>query len=97
MRKRPILVEFASKSDKDKIFKNLNQLKGNNEFKGISITDDYTTAEREMINEYIIKARELNSREEEDGPLYCVRGTPKNGLRIIKIKKVQPTPTPSED
>jgi len=44
-------VEFQSEQDKDKIMRSLPNLKGKTEYKGTSITDDYTVAERELIND----------------------------------------------
>ena len=87
--KRPIIVEFNSEHDKDIIMRSLKNLKGNSQYKGISITEDYTVAERELIKDYRTEAKDLNARNECDDFFYCVRGTPKNGLYIKKIKKVK--------
>ena len=67
--------------------RSLRNLKGKNEYKGISITDDYTVTEREMIKDYKTEAKDLNAKKESDDFFYCVRGTPKNGLYIKKVKK----------
>ena len=67
--------------------KNLNKLKGKESYNGISITDDYTVAERELVNDYRREAKELNANNEGKDYTFCVRGTPKNGLFIKKIKK----------
>ena len=85
--KRPILVEFSSERDKDLLMRSLRNLKGNSKYNGISITDDYTLAQREMINDYRTEAKEMNSKNENNEHYYCVRGTPKNGLFIKKVKK----------
>jgi hypothetical protein len=85
--KRPIIVEFQSEQDKDKIMLSLPNLKGKTEYKGTSITDDYTVAERELINEYRREAKELNAKNETREYVFVVRGTPKNGLYHKKIKK----------
>ena len=85
--KRPIIVEFQSEQDKDKIMRSLPNLKGKTEYKGTSITDDYTVAERELIKEYRREAKELNAKNETGEYVFVVRGTPKNGLYHKKIKK----------
>ena len=71
---------------------NLKNLKGNDMYTGISITDDYTVSERMMIKEYANRAKEENKNETENSKyVWRVRGTPKNGLTIKKIMKVKPT------
>lgn len=89
--KRPILVEFSSEHDKDLLMRSLRNLKGNTEYNGISITDDYTLSQREMINDYRKEVKEMNSKNENSEYFYCVRGTPKNGLFIKKMKKTATT------
>ena len=76
--KRPIIVELQSEQDKDKIMRSLRNLKGKTDYNGISITDDHTVAERELISDYRRKAKELNAKNETGEYLFCVRGTPKN-------------------
>lgn len=87
--KRPIIVELSSENDKDIIMRSLKNLKGNSQYKGISITEDYTVAERELIKNYRTEAKDLNARNECEDFFFSVRGTPKNGLFIKKIKKVK--------
>ena len=65
----------------------LKNLKDVPQFRGISITDDYTLAEREMIKEFQQKARKMNDDNPEEETVYRVRGCPKNGLCLKKIKK----------
>ena len=48
-KKKPIKVELQKELDKEKILTNLRNLKSNIEYKGISITEDYTTSERQML------------------------------------------------
>ena len=48
-KKRAIKVYLGSEVGKINIMKNLKNLKGNELYKGLSITEDYTVAEREMI------------------------------------------------
>ena len=85
--KRPIIVEFNTEHDKDVLMRSLRNLKGKCEYKGISITDDYTVTEREMIKDYKTEAKEMNAKNESEEFFFCVRGTPKNGLYIKKVKK----------
>ena len=46
---RPILVQLRSEVEKIKVMSNLRNLKDVTKYTGISITDDYTLPEREMI------------------------------------------------
>ena len=48
-KKRPILVQMKDEDDKSKVMDNLKNLKGLQEYRGISIKDDYTLAEREIF------------------------------------------------
>ena len=76
--------------DKDKIMTNLRNLKDQNEFKGISITDDYTLTERQIIKVYSDKAKEYNEEESQFKIHLARQGTPKNGLILKKILKQRP-------
>ena len=61
--------------------KNLKILKGNELYKGISITEDYTVAEREMIRKMSEEIKTKNSQELPNSKyVYKLRGTPKNGF-----------------
>ena len=67
---------------------NLRELKGQERFRGMSITDDYTLAKRQMIKMYSEKAKENNNKETPNSPyVWRVRGSPKNGLRLKKFPK----------
>ena len=82
-----------NEEDKDKIMSNLNSLKGNEDYKGLSVTDDYTVTEREMIREFNEKAKLRNSQETPDSRyVWKIRGSPKNGLIIKRFQK-RPTET----
>ena len=48
-RNRPILVQMQTVDDKNKVMTNLRNLKGLAEYQKISIKDDYTLAERDMV------------------------------------------------
>ena len=65
-------------------------MKGNELYKGISVTDDYTINEREMIREFVKKAKKENEKEDKDKEsnyIWRVRGCPKNGLTIKRLTK----------
>ena len=84
---RPILVQLNTEEEKTRIMSNLRSLKDVQLFIGISITDDYTLAEREMIKTYRMRAKELNDENVNTETVIRVRGCPKNGLFLKKIKK----------
>ena len=67
---------------------NLRDLKGRQEFKGISITDDHTWNEREQIKKFMKDAKEQNLKEPETSYyVWKVRGTPKTGLHLKRLEK----------
>ncbi len=83
---RPMKVTMKTKGDKEKVFSRLNRLKDTvDEFGKISITEDYTQSERDLIKSWTEKAKEKSSNDKTH--VYKVRGNPKNGLRIIRFKK----------
>ena len=87
--KRPIKLTLKSEEDRDKVLDNLRNLKGKSQYKGISVTADYTYSERQLIRDYRDRANLKNDKEEEKSKhVWRVRGTPKNGLSIKRIKKV---------
>ena len=49
-----------NEEEKNKIMANLRNLKDQVAFKGLSVTDDYTIAERQMIKEWTDKVKENN-------------------------------------
>ena len=86
--KRPIKVILDSEAQKDSVMENLRNLKGNNEYKGISVTDDNTRKDRELIKEWATKAKEANEKEDPDSQFeWKVRGTPKNGMSLKRFWK----------
>ena len=90
---RPIKVVMNNEEAKNKIMENLRNLQGQEDFKGVSITDDYTISERRLIKEWTDKAKSNNEKEPADSKyIWRVRGTPKNGLQLKKLLK-QRTPT----
>ena len=86
-KKRPIKITLSNVSDKNKIMENLRNLKDKG-YNGISITEDYTFAEREMIKDFREKAKSANEQLAPDSEMtWVVRGNPKNGLFTKKVKK----------
>ena len=85
---RPLKVVLSSPNEKNKVLYSMKNLKGNELYKGISVTDDYTINEREMIREFVKKAKKENEKEDkESNYIWRVRGCPKNGLTIKRLTK----------
>ena len=83
---RPIKVVIKSKMDRKAVMSKLNRLKGTEEeFGRISVTEDYTQTEREMIKTWNAKAKEKSAADKVYS--YKVRGDPKNGLRLVRFKR----------
>ena len=92
--KRPIKVILQSEREKEKVMSNLFNLKGKNMYKGISVTEDYTISERQMIKNFTSKGKERNSAESDNTDyVWKVCGTPKNGLVLKRFKKSITNPT----
>ena len=86
--KRPILVVMHSEQGKYRIMENLKQLKGQEKYQGISVTDDHTIKDRNLIKDWVEKAKEANASEPVDSPYQGeVRVTPKSGMRLKKFQK----------
>ena len=83
---RPIKLIMSSKKAKDNVMQNLRKLRDTEDYFGkISVTEDYTQTEREMIREWNAKAK---SKSENDADYnYKVRGNPKNGLSLKRYAK----------
>ena len=99
-KKRPLKVTFKTEDEQQKILRNLRNLKGNHEYIGVSIKEDYTFNERQYIRTFVEKAKAMNALEETkmSDTVWRVRGTPKNGLtlkRFTKKKEVQGQNWPS--
>ena len=85
---RPIKLVMNSTENKYQIMSRLVNLKNAEEkFKKLSVKDDYTFEERQIIKIWHQKADEKNKNE--NTTMWKVRGTPKNGLRIVKVMKKQ--------
>ena len=61
-RARPIKLVFNNEDDKQKVYNNLKNPKGNASYKGISIKEDYTFNERLLIKEFADQAKENSSK-----------------------------------
>ena len=59
-------------------------MKGHTSYHRISVTDDYTLAERELINQYRQEAQKKNAREENENYYFAVRGSPRTGISLKK-------------
>jgi len=89
-KRRPIKVTLKSQTDKDTIMKNLKNLKGITKYGKISVTDDYTKAERQMFKTWTDKAKEMNDKEPEESTIiWRVRGSPTNGIYLKKFEQNQ--------
>ena len=83
-KKRPLKVILKSADDKRQILSSLNKLKNADaSVRGVSVRDDYTIEERKLIRSMHEEARRKN--EADNVTHWKVRGTPKNGLRVVKI------------
>ena len=89
---RPLKVVFNTEKEKRNLFANLKALKGLEKYQGISISDDYTRAERDMIKTWATQAKEKNTLEPKDSNvIWRVRGNPKSGLMLRKFAKAPST------
>ena len=71
------------------MLKQLKHLKGKTLYKSINITADYTYSERQLISDFREKANIKNDIEEDkENFIWRVRGTPKNGLFLKRLNKV---------
>ena len=85
---RPVKLVMESENVKDTIMSRLGNLKNAEDaFRKISIREDYSIEEREMVHEMVKKAAEKNAAENTQE--WKVRGTPKTGLRLVRITKRQ--------
>ena len=74
--------------DKQNVMNNLKNLEDVVLFRGVSVTEDYTASERNMITNMVEDAKAKNSKEEPDSRYkWKVRGTPKNGLCLKRLPK----------
>ena len=89
---RPLKVVFNTEKEKRSLFGNLKALKAVESYQGVSLSDDYTRAERDMIKAWSNQAKEKNTAEPNDSNIiWRVRGNPKSGFMLRKFAKVIPT------
>ena len=90
---RPMKITVDTEEEQKKIMKNLKNLKGNEEYRVISIKEDYTLNERQLIRVYVEQAKALNALEnaKKSTTVYKVRGTPKNGLFLKRFSTEKET------
>ena len=90
--KRPLKIILRSEEDKDRIMASLKKLKDKEEYKGVSVKDDYTIQDRNLIKQWVEKANSANAQEPtESNYVWRVRGTPKNGMILKRFLKRVPT------
>ena len=80
---RPIKFPLNSENEKMRVLRNLSNLKGKQDYKGMSITyvtPAERTAERTEFKLWQEKARVKNSEEPTASNIYRVRGGSKNGF-----------------
>mgnify|MGYP001147636944 CR=1 FL=1 len=65
-KKRPIKIELHNEHEKEQIMNNLQKLKNRDDFKGVSITNDYTLSERQLIREFVSQAKAKSLQEPEE-------------------------------
>jgi hypothetical protein len=81
-RSRPVRVKFASPDDADKLFSNLSALRGNDEFKNVSIAHDLTRHQANIRNELRATAKERSSNVQ----IFRVVGRP-NEWHIVQKRQ----------
>ena len=90
-RPRSIKIVMGNQNEKEMIMTSLGKLKNAVEkFKRISVTDDYTAEERDAITNKVTEARNKSEVEGKGIYIWKVRGSPKNGLRLIRFTKSKP-------
>ena len=86
-RQRPLKVTMKTLEEKEQLMSRLGLLWGaENEFKNISVTHDYTVGEREEIRRWVKMANQKTTNE-ASGYVWKARGTPKTGMRLIRLKQ----------
>ena len=88
---RPALITLDSSEKRKQLLANLKNLKGNEKYRGISITMDLTPEERRFIKQKSVLARQMNEKLKQDGTndaKYVVRGDRETSwdIKLIKLK-----------
>ena len=82
---RPIKIVFKDSHVKYRLMKRLKELKQHKRYSKLSITDDMTRMERDLVKGWKKKADERNQRETNKDYVWRVRGSPREGLYLKKI------------
>ena len=81
---RPLKIIMKNAEDKKKIMSRLSKLKNAEaSLRSISVRDDHTLEERQLIRNMTEVARQKN--EADNATHWKVRGNAKNGWRVVKI------------
>ena len=80
-------MKLETENEKETVMARLSNLKNaEDRFKKISVTDDYTVEERQEIRNWIEKAK-VKNQSESGNFIWKARGSPKNGMRLVKFAK----------
>ena len=80
-KRRPIKIRMSTLNERELMMSSLGKLKvAPEKFKKISITEDYTIEERQVIKNKVEEARNKTEAEGGGNHIWRVRGSPKNGL-----------------
>ena len=84
--KRPLKIVIRKDDDKIKVMSSLGCLKGTaDEFGKISITNDHTASEKELIKKFSMMAKEKTNKSTDK--VFKVQCDPKNGLCLVSFVK----------
>ena len=90
---RPLKLTMKTYECKSQIMSRLSNLKNSEErFRILSIRDDHTFEERQLVKEWSAKTKSMNAEVINNECFYKLRGSPKNGLRIIRVPWNKPEP-----
>jgi hypothetical protein len=83
---RPLKLVMKTMEEKKKLQSRLVNLKeAEVTYRKVSVRDDYTQRERKLVSDMIGQAKERNKKENTN--TWKVRGTPENGLHLVKITR----------
>lgn len=87
LKKRPIKLTFKKRTEKEMLLNNLKLLKNVEKYKGMSVTEDFTKAERNLLSLWVEKAKEKNKVEPSNSNfVWRVRGSPRTTLFLKKLE-----------
>ena len=90
---QPLKLIMKTYECKSQIMSRLSNLKNSEErFRTLSIRDDHTFEERQLIKEWSTKTKSMNAAVTNNECFFKLRGSPKNGLRIIRVPWNKPEP-----